>query len=58
MDANNLQPFVDQELMELIKPIEYRDGKSVKVGYNALILPALCELYLKARRKPNTLTAK
>jgi hypothetical protein len=58
MDAQNLQPFIDQELMGLIKPIEYMDGKSLKVGYNALILPALCDLYLKARRSPNGLTPK
>ncbi len=50
MDAQNLQPYIDQELMRLIKPISYSDGKSVKNGYNALILPALCEMYLKARR--------
>ena len=58
MDAQNLQPFIDQELMRLIRPIEYLDGKSLKIGYNALILPALCDLYLKARRVPNTLTPK
>lgn len=58
MDAQNLQPFIDQELMGLIKPIEYLDGKSLKVGYNALLLPALCDLYLKARRSPNGLTPK
>lgn len=50
MDAQNLQPFIDQELMQLIKPIEYIDGKSRKVGYNALVLPCLCDMYLKARR--------
>lgn len=37
--------------MGLIKPIEYLDGKNTQTGYNALILPAICELYLKARRE-------
>ncbi len=36
--------------MGLIKPIEYSNGKTIKTGYNALILPAICDLYLKARR--------
>lgn len=36
--------------MELIKPIDYSNGKSIKTGFNALILPAICDLYLKARR--------
>lgn len=40
MDATNLQPFINQELKGLITQIEYNDGKSKKVGYNALILPA------------------
>lgn len=57
MDAGNLQGYVDQELTGLIKPIEYLNGKSIQNGYNALILPALCEMYLKARRE-GVLTAK
>jgi hypothetical protein len=51
IDAQNLQKYIDQELMGLIKPIEYLDGKTTQTGYNALILPAICELYLKARRE-------
>jgi hypothetical protein len=50
MDAQNLQKHVDQELIGLIKPIQYQDGTALKTGYNALILPALCDMYLKARR--------
>lgn len=57
MDATNLQPFIDQELRGLITQIEYHDGKTKKVGYNALILPALCDMYLQARRA-GKLTAK
>lgn len=43
IDAKSLQPYINHELMSLIKPIEYRDGKSMQIGYNALILPAICE---------------
>ena len=57
MDATNLRPFIDQELKGLITQIEYHDGKSKKVGYNALILPSLCDMYLQARRA-GKLTAK
>lgn len=51
IDAQNLQTYIDQELKALIKPIEYLDGKTTQTGYNALILPAICDLYLKARRE-------
>ena len=57
MDAKNLQPYINQELKALIKPIEYFDGKTEKMGYNALILPAVCEMYLQARRD-GVLTSK
>lgn len=50
IDAQNLQAYINQDVRELIKPIEYTDGKSTQTGYNALILPEICDLYLKARR--------
>lgn len=50
IDAQNLQPYIDQEVKALIKPIEYLDGKSTQIGYNAEILHAICNLYLRARR--------
>lgn len=53
IDAQNLQKYINQELMELIKPIEYIDGKTTQTGYNALILPEICDLYLRARRDGN-----
>lgn len=57
IDSKSLQPFVDSELEQLIKPIEYNDGQSKKLGYSAIILPAICDLYLKARRS-GALTSK
>ena len=47
IDAQNLQKYINQELMGLIKPIEYLDGKTTQTGYNALILPAIC-IFLRA----------
>lgn len=50
LDAQNLQPFVSQELKDVINPISYlsKSGKETS-GYNALILPLLCDVYLSAR---------
>ncbi|HEY9018170.1 P63C domain-containing protein [Thiomicrospira sp.] len=57
VDAKNLQPYINQKLELLIKPITYcNEGKEYQ-GYNALILPELCILYLTARRE-GKLTAK
>lgn len=46
MDAKNLQPFINQELRDVINKIEFIDlnGKVVQ-GYNALILPRVARLY-------------
>jgi len=50
IDANNLQPFIDEDLKGELMQIEYknRNGRIVK-GYNATILPSLCDVYLSAR---------
>lgn len=50
IDAQNLQPYITDDVMSLIKQIDYLSGKSVKSGYNARILPAICDMYLRARR--------
>src|SRR4051812_13387356 len=46
LDANNLQPFVGEDLRGWTNPIKYKeklggDGS----GYNAKILPAICKVY-------------
>lgn len=50
MDAKNLQPFINQELQDMINKVDYIDksGKH-QTGYNALILPLVADLYLKVR---------
>lgn len=52
MDAKNLQPFVDSALREYMEKIQYigLDG-CVYEGYDARIVPNVCDLYLKAREK-------
>src|SRR5688572_11837517 len=50
IDAKNLQEFIDEDIAEVIKPIFYveKNGAQSK-GYNALIITALCKLYLDAK---------
>ncbi|MEK5742961.1 hypothetical protein VXE41_08250 [Acinetobacter variabilis] len=50
MAAQNLQPFIDDGLREVINKVQYVDfnGK-IQEGYNAKIMPLVCDLYLKAR---------
>ncbi len=59
LDANNLQPFIGQDLMALIKPIDFETitGKEDS-GFNASILPKLCKVYLDARNTINEDTGK
>jgi P63C domain len=52
IDANNLQPFIGKDLHGVLKPYDFigLNGKTDN-GYNALILPKLCKVYLDAREK-------
>ena len=48
--AKSLKDHIDQEVLDRTKLIEYQDGKSIKTGYDATLLPKMCEVYLRARR--------
>lgn len=50
LDANNLQPFVGEDLRGVLNKIDYIDknGKEGQ-GFDANILPLLCKVYLDAR---------
>jgi hypothetical protein len=51
--AGTLQPFISEDLRTLVAaPIKYRDprGGSSRFGYPAVLLPRLCEVWLKARQ--------
>ena len=50
IDAKNLQAFIDDDLRGVINKIEFVNlqGK-IQDGYDATILPLVCDLYLKAR---------
>jgi len=48
--AENLQPFIPDELRSLANPIIFRNTRGIKAyGYEATLLPRVCEVYLKAR---------
>lgn len=64
IDAKNLKPFISDELMDVIKVVKYTDlnGRENE-GYDATVLPLICEVYVDARnaKKDNgapVLTAK
>jgi P63C domain len=51
MDAKNLQPFVIKNIDGGLNQIAYKDIEGrLNTGYNALLLPKLCNVYLDARR--------
>lgn len=50
IDANNIQPFINEDLRTVLKQIDYttiNGGESN--GYDANILPLMCKMYLDAR---------
>lgn len=50
LNAKNLQPFVGDDLRNFLVLLEYDDiNGTPRTGYNALILPRLCKVYLDAR---------
>lgn len=52
MDATNLVPFINHELKEMINRVEYvSKSGSVLDGYDAAILPLVCDVYLQARER-------
>lgn len=58
LDANNLIPFITQELLDVLNGVEYVNLTGRKVfGYKAELLPLVCEVYLAARAA-NALTAR
>lgn len=57
LNANNLQQFVSEELTSVLNKVDYLElstGKETQ-GYQAIILPMLCKVYLEARAQ-NVLT--
>jgi len=50
LQAEQLKPFISEELRRSTIPIFFRNSKGQRsVGYDALLLPMVCEVYLKFR---------
>lgn len=50
LTAQNLKPFIDNDLTVTSSQIEFRPLKGVRAfGYSAELLPKVCEVFLKAR---------
>ena len=49
--AVNLKPFIDNTLTKSPTPVRFRlpTGGKIALGYDAILLPQVCEVYLKAR---------
>jgi hypothetical protein len=48
--ADNLQPFISDELRLASTPVPFRNTKGTRgFGFDALLLPMVCEVYLEAR---------
>ena len=48
--ANNLKPFINDELLEATRPVVFRTPSGTKAyGYRAELLPRVCRVYLEAR---------
>lgn len=50
--AQNLRPFATKELEAALEPIAYREPgqRFVSAGYDATLLPEICDVYLKAKQ--------
>lgn len=44
-----LRPFISDEVRDRAQPIPFRIGKTRALGYNAELLPDVCEIFLAAR---------
>lgn len=47
--ANNLQPFIRDDLKEQLKGVEYLTGSKTTTAYRSDILTSICTVYLEAR---------
>jgi hypothetical protein len=57
--AQNLQPFISDDLREMLAAIPYRPLSGGRAwGYRAEILPMVCDVYLEARKAGKTTSAQ
>lgn len=51
ISAQNLQPFISQDLLENSKPIQFipENGGQAQIGYKVELLPEVCNVFIDAR---------
>lgn len=49
LSAPNLKPFITQELLDVLQPVDFRASRGQTRGYRAEVLPLVCDVYLRAR---------
>ena len=56
LEATNLAPFITRELRQHINGIAFRRNgqRFVSTGYEAILLPEICDVFLAARLDPDT----
>lgn len=58
VEAKNLKPFIDNNLSLVLSPVHFRTEKGSRAeGFRAEALPAVCDIYLRAR-EAEVLTAQ
>lgn len=53
--GKNIAQYIGEETLELFEPIEFKVGRKIFSGYNAITIPLICDAYLEAE-KQNVLT--
>lgn len=54
IDAQNLSPFITSELLDVLKPIDFRGTRGQLRGFRAEVLPLVCDVFLRAREARDT----
>lgn len=49
LSATNIKPFISNDLMRSSMPIKFQGPSGIWSGYKAILLPQVCEVFLKAK---------
>jgi hypothetical protein len=56
VDAKKLKPFITEELLRVLEPIDFRGTRRRFRGYRAEALPLVCDVFLRAREATDAIT--
>lgn len=52
LEAKNLKPYINKDLDPVLAPVRFKTARgAVSEGFDAEILPAVCDIYLEARNE-------